>query len=96
MVVTGITNDQFEIDSVIIPPNTQNIIYVFDREGKSKEYECCPCEFSRLSIMVKDSTKTLIKETLQSANWTHESGTHIHVSNQNIQCYFTVTTKDIQ
>ena len=84
-----------EDTSFIIQPNTSVDVYKFAGIGAGKGYDCCPCDFTAITLQVADSSKTLIKSINDKNSWVILNPNKRYFSNKEIRCSFSVTQSDI-
>jgi hypothetical protein len=82
--------------SLIIQPNTSVDIYKFAGIGAGKGYDCCPCDFTTITLQVADTSKTLIKSINDRNSWVILNPNKRYFSSKAITCSFSITQSDIR
>lgn len=84
-------------DSIfLIPPNTSLEFFKFGGLGAGKDYECCTCEFDRLTLQPTDTSKSMTKIITEKTNWEISNPNKRNYNNKEIHCEFSVDQSDIK
>lgn len=82
--------------SMTIQPYSTTEIYRFGGLGSGSDYNCCPCEFKEITLVVADTSKSITKSVTDSANWLMLNPNEKRFSTEKIICNFLLEPKDIQ
>lgn len=80
---------------ITIKPESNELIYVIDRMGKNKNYDCCPCEFDTLKIY--SSIGAIKKDPNVKENWEIPNKSELKAfgGGEGIKCEFHISKTDI-
>lgn len=82
--------------SLIIEPNSHIEIYTYGALGEGRDYDCCSCEFSPITLVPVDTSKHLMKDVAYSPNWNLSNTNRKRYDSDEITCEFVVKQSDIQ
>ncbi len=92
-----LTYSTYFIKDTIILLNPFSVTEVFDFGGlgAGKDYNCCLCEFEKISLATVDTLKVISKSINDSKNWLISNGNKKRFSHQEITCSFLIEPQDV-
>ena len=82
-------------ESLLVQPNTMVEILKFGGLGEAFKYDCCPCEYTEITLQPLDPAKHLAKEITVKDNWSISNPNTNWFTSKLITCEFTVNEGDI-
>jgi hypothetical protein len=82
--------------TITIPAHSVVDVFHFGGLGAGKDYDCCACEFTEISLQPADTSLTIAKNIGDQGNWNVTNENKRRFSNKEITCEFKVAQSDIQ
>ena len=81
--------------SILIQPNSFTDFHIIGGLGEGYKFDCCPCEFSIISLLPTDTIKVLTKNISDKNNWILTNPNTKRFDYEEINCEFIVKESDI-